>query len=267
MIKKKSSFHPSFLQIIYLIVYLILFGLIVYTPHLISGPVHITKKLILEEEIIEGFLLGILFLLNILILQLYRNEDAKQKMLISKIKEDKKSAEGKLYDSFRYIGLVNVQLQQIKSIFDSHNNFPETKNDFRKTLLYFGQRVFGIVDANWVLFRIIDCNTERTLYEQFEVRHGFTFGYPHISNKSIVEQHTCSPFTTVISDHPNLNIIICCIIPMDKISNEEKIFINAIVNEITMLFVIMNSAFYKSQGSATAAKRSPKMSKKIFSES
>lgn len=260
MNKKISDFRPSFLQIIYLAVYVMLFGLIVYTPHLISGPVHITKKLILEEEIIEGSLAGILFLLNILILRLYRKEDAKQKMLIRKINEDRKSTEQKLHDSFRYIGQVNVQLQQIKSIFDNHDNFPETKNDFRRTLLYFGQRLFGIVDANWILFRIIDCNTERTIHEQFEVRQGFTFDYPHISNKSVVEQHSCSPFTTVISDHPNLNILVCCIIPLDKISNEEKIFINAIVNEITMLFVILNSAFYKSPDSEATSNRFLKIS-------
>jgi hypothetical protein len=57
------------------------FGLIVYTPKLVSSPVHLTEKLIIEEEIIEGSLLGILFLLNILILNLYKKEDQRQKMM------------------------------------------------------------------------------------------------------------------------------------------------------------------------------------------
>jgi hypothetical protein len=92
------------------------FGLIVYTPKLVSSPVHLTEKLIIEEEIIEGSLLGILFLLNILILNLYKKEDQRQKMMIRKINDEKKSAEEKLDDSFKYIGQVNIQLQQIKSV-------------------------------------------------------------------------------------------------------------------------------------------------------
>ena len=93
----------------------------------------------------------ILFLLNILILNLYRKEAARQKAVIEKINNDKKSVEERLFDSFRYIGQVNVQIQQIKSIFNSSDKFPETRNDFKKTLYFFGDRVLGIVNASWVL--------------------------------------------------------------------------------------------------------------------
>jgi hypothetical protein len=34
-------------------------------------------------------------------------------------------------------------------------------------------------------------------------------------------------------------------LPTDKISNDERIFIQAITNEITMLFVILNSSYYE----------------------
>ena len=242
---KKLIHYPSSLQIIYLVIYCILFCLIVYGPQLINNSVHITKKLILEEEIIEGSLFGILFLLNIVILNLYKKEDLKQKMLIQKIIVEKRSAEEKLDDSFKYIGQVNVQLQQIKSIFNNNNRFPESKNDFRKTLFYFCERVFGIVNASWVLFRVINGDTQKTVYEQFEVRHGFTFDYPHVSNKMIVEQQSCPPYTIVISNPQNLNILVCCILPVDELNNDERVFIQAITNEITMLFVILNSGYYK----------------------
>ena len=242
---KKISFRPSSLKIFYLVIYLILISLIVYTPKLINGPVQLTKKLIIEEEIIEGSLLGILFLLNILVLNLYKNEAVKQKMLIRKITDEKKSAEEKLDDSFKYIGQVNIQLQQIKSIFNNHTRFPETKNDFRKILFYYGERVFGIINANWVLFRVINSNTHRTVHEQFETRHGLTLDYPHVSNRLIVEKQCCSPFTTIISNPQNLNILVCCVIPVSKINNDEQAFIQAITNEITMLFVILKSAYYK----------------------
>ncbi len=242
---KKLYFQPQFLQTIYLIIIILLFSVIVVTPKLISSPLYISEKLIIEEEVIEGSLLFILFFLSILIFNLYKHEVYKQKELIKKINYDKKSAEEKLDYSFKYIGQINVQIQQIKSIFNNYNKFPETKNDFKKTLFYFSERVFGITDSNWVLFRIINCNNGKTIKEQFETRHGHTFENPHISNKMIIEKQSCSPFATVISNPQNLNILACCILHTDKISNDERVFIQAITNEITMLFIILNSSYYK----------------------
>lgn len=240
---KKLNFHPSSLQVIYLIIYVILFAFIIYVPKLISGPIRITEKLIIEEEIIEGSLLAILFFLNILILNLYRKEASKQKDQIKKINEDKKATKEKLDDSIKYISQINVQIQEIKSIFNTTIKFPETKNDFKKTFLYFSDRVLGIVNTNWVLFRIINCNTGKTLSEQLETRVGFTTDYPHIGNKTIIETQTCPPFTSINSNPQNSNILCCCILPVDQISNEERVFIQAITNEIAMMFIVFNYSF------------------------
>jgi hypothetical protein len=35
--------------------------------------------------------------------------------------------------------------------------------------------------------------------------------------------------------------------PVDEISNDQQIFIKAIINEITKLFVILNSLYYKQE--------------------
>ncbi len=245
---KKAKFDPSFLQVLYIIVFIILFGLIIYIPHAINNPLRITEKLTFEEEVVEGFLLFVLFLLNIGIFSLYKKEAARQVELIEKIKNDKKSTEEKLGDSFRYIGQVNVQLQQIKSIFNSSDRFPKTKNDFKKTLQFFSERVFGIVNTPWVLFRIINIKTQRTVSEQFETRYGAAFDYPHISNKMIIENNSCEPFSAVISNPGDLNILVCCTLPVEKITNNERVFIQAITNEVTMIFIIMNSVYYKETG-------------------
>ena len=238
---KKLNFQPSFLQILYLIIYSILFSFIIFTPILIKGSVYLTEKFIVDEEIIEGSLLGIL------ILNLYKHEVYKQKELIKKINNDKKTAEEKLFDSLNYIGKVNVQIQEIKSIFNNTNKYPETKNDFKKTFRFLSGRVLGIVNTNWVLFRIINSNTQKTISECLETRQGFSFNHPHIRNKMIIEKQLISPFTTVVSNPQNLNILVCCVMPIDKISNDQRIFIQAIINEITMLFVILNSSYYKNE--------------------
>lgn len=242
---KKINFQSGFLRILFLLVNVLLFSVIILTPVVIRGPLHLTEKLIIDEEIFEGALLCILIVLSVVIYNLYKHEVYKQKELIDKINNEKKSAQEKLDDSFKYIGQINVQLQQIKLIFNSNDKLPETRNDFKRALYFFGERVFGITDANWVLFRIIDGKTQKTINEQFETRHDHTFDYPHISNKMIIEKQSSPPFSVVISNPQNFNILVCVILPVDGISNEERIFIQAIANEITMLFVILNSSYYK----------------------
>jgi hypothetical protein len=242
---KKLNFRPSLLQILYLIIFSLLFVLVVFTPKLISSSLYLSENLIIEEEIVEGVLLGIMFFLGVVIVNLYKHEEARQKELLEKIKNDKKTTEEKLIDSFKYIGTLNVQIQEIKSIFNISDKYPETKNDFKKFFHFFSNRVFGIVNSEWVLFRIIDNNTLKTISEHFESRVGSTCTYPHISNKAIIDENSELSFTIIISNPQNLNILVGCVVPVEKISNEEQIFIQAIANEITMLYVILKSSFYK----------------------
>ncbi len=242
---KKIDFQSGSLRNLYLLVNLLLFSVIILTPLVIRGPLQLTEKLIINEDIFEGILLCILFILSVVIYNLYKNEVSRQKEQIDKINDEKKSALEKLDDSFKYIGQINVQLQQIKLIFNKYDKLPETRNDFKRSLYFFGERVFGISDANWVLFRIIDIKSHKTIIEQFETRHDSSFDYPHISNKMIIEKQSCPPFSVVISNPQNFNILVGAILPVESISNEERIFIQAIANEIMMLFVILNSAYYK----------------------
>lgn len=244
---KKINLHPSYLQILYLIITVILFSFIVYTPTFVQGPVHISKRLIIEENTIEGILLGILFIVSILILSLYKLEVNKHKNLIDKIKDDKKKVENRLIVSDQYIGKVNVQIREIKSTFNSIDSYPGSKNDFKKTFSIFGERILGVVKSNWVLIRIINCNTQRTISERFETIEGFTELYPHISNKLILEDQPVEKHTSVIYNPKNLNILVFCIMPVEKISEDERTFIHAILDELTKLYVIINSSYYKNE--------------------
>jgi hypothetical protein len=242
---KRLKFHPSVLQVLYLITFFILFLFIVYTPTLIKGPVNLTSKLILEEETIEGVLLCILFITSILILNLYKNEARKQKQVIELVGNEKKIVEARLYDSEQYIGILNVQIQEIKSIFNSIDKYPETKEDLKRAFSFFGDRIIGIVNSDWVLFRIIDTTSQKTISEHFSTRKGYSNGYPHVSNKMVIDKQPISQFEYVISNPKNLNVLVFCIIPVERINNDQRVFIQAIINEVTKLFVILNSVYYK----------------------
>jgi hypothetical protein len=205
--------------------------------------------LIVAEETIEGSLLGILFIISVLILNLYKNEVAKHQELNKLISDDKTKIEVRLTDSYQYIGLLNVQLQEIKTIFNTIDKYPETKEDLKKTFRFFGERVHGIVKTDWVLFRIINRNNSRTISEHFETREGIPVSFPHVSNKRIIEGHSDLQFTSVVSNPQNINIRVFCVMPVEKISQDQRIFIQAIINEITKLFVILNSTYYKKETS------------------
>ena len=114
-------------------------------------------------------------------------------------------------------------------------------------LTYFGQRILGIVSSNWVLIRIINCSTQRTISEHFEARMHQEPVYPQISNKKIVENRQLDSHTTVIYSPDNLEILVFCVLPADKISQDERILIEAIIDELTKLFVIINSLYYKNE--------------------
>jgi hypothetical protein len=244
---KKIKFKPSFLQILYLVIFIILFAFIIYTPTLVKGPVNLTSKLIFEEETFEGVLICILFIISILILNLYKREATRHKELINKISNEKKKVEDRLTDSEQYIAIMNVQIQEIKSIFNTIDKYPEAKEGLKKAFTFFGSRVIGIVNSEWVMFRIIDSKTQRTVCEHFGTRTGYSNGYPHVSNKLIIGKETILPFSYVISSPKNLNILVTCIMPIDKISNDQQLFIQAIINEIAKLFVILNSLYYKKE--------------------
>ena len=243
---KKLKIHPSFLKILYLSIFLILLLIIIFTPFLVKNSISLTETFIVEEEIVEGFLVMILLSLSFLILNFYNNEVAKHKEQLKKINNDKKIIEERLNDAFSYIGKTNVQIQEIKSIFNKTNKYPETKNDFKKILHFLSERTLGIINVDWVLFRIINQNNQKTINEHLEIRTNCSLkNYPHISNKTIISKQSSPLFTSIISNPQNLNITVCCVLPNTKISEEQQILIQAIINQVTMLFIIFKFIFYK----------------------
>jgi hypothetical protein len=243
----KINIHPSFVQIVYFIILLVLLSIIIYSPSLINGPVHLTRKLIVEEDTVEGILVGILFIVSILIVNLYNYEVYKHKELIHKINTDKQKVEERLSASDQYIGKVNVQLREINSTYDGIENYPKTKTEFKKAFRSFGKRLLGIVKSDWVLIRIINSNTQRSISEHFETLENLTVEYPHVSNKLIIEQKQMLSHTSVVYNPKNLDIIAFCILPVEKISPDEEGFIKTILDELIKMFLITNSSHYKNK--------------------
>ncbi len=242
---RKPQLKPSFLQIIYVVMYCILFLVLIFTPALISGPVRLSRKPIVTEDFIEGAIAGVLFLISLVISKLYEDELKRNKELAEKISLDKRKVEERLTISDQYIGTINVQIQEIKSIFTNIEKYPESRAELKKVFHHLGERVLVIVNSNWVLLRIVNQATQRTLIEHFGIREGFPCSYPHISNKTVLESRSVSPYSAVISMPVNLKVSAFCVMPVAQITQDQKVFLQAIINEITKLFLIMESSWYQ----------------------
>jgi len=136
---------------------------------------------------------------------------------------------------------VNVQIQEIRSIFCGLRRYPATENEFREDLVLFARKVLGVVNADWVVIRIIRQTNLRTIKEHFEPRKNANFFIKGISNKAIVANQPIDGYSIVATRHDNSMIMVVCVFPKKGLDEEEKILVEAINNQIEMLYLIFKS--------------------------
>ena len=233
------------LQAVYLTSLMVLFCLIVSTPYLIKGNFLLRERIVVEEEIVESALIALLLIIGYVVSIMYKRELNKCIREIDELTTGKINLEEKLNEAFGYIGEVNVQVQEIRALFSTLKKYPENNNDFKNILAFFGQKVLGIVNVDWVTFRIIEPDNLRTLREHWEAR-GSAVALNHgISNKAIVNHAAINGCSVVGSHYENLSIKVFCILPIEQLTTNQRILVEAIVNDLEMLFVIFTSEHYR----------------------
>jgi len=232
--------HIKPLERIYLLALLILFLLIVFTPYLIGSGISL-----FEEELVEVTAIVFLFAVGCVVLILYRKEMARNLRELTRVKQHRSSLEQRLEEAFKYIGSVNIQVREIKAAFSDIGKFPETKKDFRYILQLLADRTVSMVNVEWVLLRIINTQNLDTLREYCQTRGKAVILKHKIGNRELLSSATPEGLTIVASGQENFHIRTLCIMPKSKISQEQKIFIKALVNQLEMLFVIFTSLHYK----------------------
>jgi hypothetical protein len=224
----------------YLAILGMIFLLIIFTPYIIRSGFTV-----LEEEFVEVFAIILLFAVGYAVLLLYRREAAGNLKEANRLKQDKCDLRDRLSEAFDYIGTVNIQIQQIRSLFSEIKKFPENKKDFLHILQFVADRSLCMVSADWILFRIIDTRNLNTLREYTETRGNATPMHGKIGNRALVSKEKFEVLTVVESEQENFHIRTFCIIPRKKISGDQKVFIKAVVNQLEMLFLIFTSIYYK----------------------
>jgi hypothetical protein len=239
-----SADRSTFLEFIYILTILLLLSAVALTPVFIRHHFLVFKKFFVQEDILEAFLIIIQLLIAYLLSSIYKKELKKYRQKTRRLSGDNRDLSSKLTDAFKYIGGVNVQIHEIRSIFCGLRRYPTTENEFKKALVLFAQTVLGIVNADWVLIRIIQLNKLRTLKEHLEYRVNKTFSLKGISNKAIAAERPIDGYSLVLSRRDNSTVMAVCVFPKDSIDEEENILVETICRQIEMLYLIFISRLY-----------------------
>ena len=217
----------------------------VFTPYLVRGGLYLKGRLIFEEEIFEGVLIALLMLVGYFAATVYKKELGRYAKELKGLATKKADLENKLNDAFSYIGKVNVQLLEIKSVFSALQKYPESKKDYRSVLVFLARKALVIANVDWVMFRIINPESLRTVQEYSETRDSLPLLAHNIGNKSLVGREAVADCSVVRSEQENLTIRTFCILPSEKLTEDQIILLQTIVSEVEMLFIIFSSEYYK----------------------
>jgi hypothetical protein len=233
------------LKAVYGAVMTLLVSVVILTPLLITGGIALKRDVFMEEELLEVLLIAFLLVTGVAISSLYRNSLRNYQRKLDKISFLRDNAEERLMEAFQYIGAVNVQLGEIRSLLSSFNRYPEDRREFRNSLMFLAKKALSVASVEWVVFRIIETESLRTVREFGDTRGDAAFLKSAVSNRSIVETGAGDGWIAIGSNQDNLTIRVFCVIPSKELTPVEKELLETIVNTIEMLFVIFTSQFYR----------------------
>ena len=234
--------RTNLLRFIYGGIGLILLALVISIPQLINSDTDINNYTI-AKEVLQEILIAAMAASIWLSAKFYQ-KNLEQIKRIKTLKADKGALEANLLEAVKHIGSINVQLEAIQGALSSVKEYPKSKEEFRNVLAFFAQKIMVIANTDWLVIRLVDAIHGRTMREHQEIRGGSSTTIPDIGNQALLTNcaGTCA---IVSSEQENLTIKAFCLMPDKKISKEEAVLINAVLNQLEMIFIIYSSKYYK----------------------
>jgi len=199
----------------FLITVLVLF--IIITPSLINDGFSI-----FSEEMIEGTIIAFLIAIGFIINFLYERE-------LKKHQNDLKEA-------WKHIGKVNLLVERFKTAIVDVYKYPENKNDLRALFEKMAEKIAEIAGYQFVMFRVVDMDNLKTLTEYIETKNGKE--NIKIGNKELIEGVAIAGTEVFHSQAQNSKIRTFCVLPKIKIDKNQNIFIQKIVSDFNMAYIV-----------------------------
>jgi hypothetical protein len=156
---------------------------------------------------------------------------------------DKKILEEKIEESFKYIGQLNVMVDQIHSLFGDLKAYPENEKEFKFILDFMAGKFLGIIDSDWVSISILD-QSKLEICEHYEKIRGkvdkkniliTSLSAENLIEKNIPDEHT---LIWSWSGKNNSRPKVFCLIPRENLTKEQRIFTKAIANQLELFYII-----------------------------
>jgi len=225
--------------------YILLIALIILTN--VFTPWLITRGFsFIDEETAEVILIACLFILGYIIYLLYQREVNKKEGELINLKKRQISLEQRLGDAFKYIGAVNIQIQEIRSVFAELKIYPENKKEFKYILEFLGNKILSIINVDWAILRIVDINNLKTLREASVCRGQAAMLKYQFTNEELTKRPgDFKEYRIIKAEQKSTTIEVFSIFPRKQLTKEQEIFIKAILNQVEMLYLIFSSNYFK----------------------
>ncbi len=232
--------NNRFLKNLYLAIIIAIYILILVSPFIV-------KFLNFEKmEIAEFIILLLLLSLGFCANHFYKIESKLYEQKIILLEKDRDNLKKRIESAFKYIGSINIQLEEFNSIFTKIGKYPKTKQEMKIILSYFAEKILIIANTEWVLLRLVNIEKTKTLTEIFISRDKDKVIPKNISNKYLINNMPFDNLSAISSTDETFIINTYFIFPA-IVNNEQKYMIETIANQAEMLYIIYSSNYYKSK--------------------
>jgi hypothetical protein len=228
----------KYLSRFYLTVLLVLLLCASVTPLVIRHGISVTRRFIIEEDVLESALIIILFGISYLILRGFNHTLKAYDRAVERAGEENCRLASRLTEAFSYIGTVNVEIQEIQSILCGVECYPQTQKEFKRFLDRLATKAMAVAGTPWILLRIISRCSGRTVTECAIERRQGALPPVAMGNRAILEGRHVEGMTAIGSRGRNLDLLTVCILPAPSIPDDAAVLITAITNQIEMLFML-----------------------------
>lgn len=210
------------------IVKIVFISLIVFnTALIILIPLLLPIKF---HHLVESLIIFVLFSIIYLTHFFYFKETRQMKRYQGNLEE-------RLLDSFKYIGAVNLQLEEIKKNLFNFKKYPSNKKEFSKLMVSLAEKILSIINIDWVIIKIVDLETGKTIHYTSLARGGKEVNFDKFDNRQIFAGKCGDSCTVVKSNQENLDVKAICILPAKIKNSDEGFFVTHIVNQLELLFL------------------------------
>ncbi len=226
------------LIVVYLVLIFFLLLCVAATPLLIRHGMVIAGRVIIEEEYLESALIVAILALSCVIVIAHRRTLEAYRLAVARAGEDKSQLASRLTEAFSYISSVNIGLKEIQSIVCGCDHFPQTRKEFKQFLHGLTAKIMTATGAAWVVVRIIDPCSGRTIKGYTAQRRGSAAPSTTIGNRAIIEGRLADGFRTFVVRQKNPDLLTVCILPAMPLSEEQTVIATAAAREIETAFML-----------------------------